>query len=186
MSQSDFILVRNRERKEVTDCEIVSIEPVVAQHRLLVMDLRTKTKVQKKVERDATIRLWELKGENVEKFRDGVKVKKSLYQVVGVELKWNEMKNVLTKAARRMIGRTKGKKSNRKETWWWNSEVQGALWRKKEAFKEWKRSRQGEAGLRYGQKSREVKRAIGKARWKAAGEWYENLETSEGEKSTGV
>ena len=106
-------------KKEVTDCKVIHVpgKPVVAQHQLLVMDLRMNTKVQKKVKRDAKIRIWEMKDENVEKFRDEVKARKSVYPVVGVELKWNEIKNVLTEAAGRMVGRTKGKKPNGKETW---------------------------------------------------------------------
>src|SRR6218665_1505069 len=38
-SQIDFLLVRNEDRKQIRDCKVIPGEAVVAQHRILVMDL---------------------------------------------------------------------------------------------------------------------------------------------------
>jgi len=64
-SQIDFLLVRNEDRKQIRDCKVIPGEAVVAQHRILVMDLIMNIFQQrgKKIRQKERIRTWKLKDE---------------------------------------------------------------------------------------------------------------------------
>ena len=73
-SQIDFILVRSEDRKHIRDCKVIPGEAVVAQHRVLIMDLRMKISHQKvkKIRQKERIRTWKLKGDEKEEYKTEV------------------------------------------------------------------------------------------------------------------
>ena len=75
-----------------------------------------------------------------------------------------------------------GQRKEDKENWWWNSKVQESVQRKRLAKKRWDSERTEENRLEYKKRTREVKREVAKAKHKAYEEWYDRLDTKEGEK----
>ena len=41
---------------------------------------------------------------------------------------WNQMANCIKKVAKEVLGESKGKRHDNKETWWGSVEVQSAVW----------------------------------------------------------
>ena len=97
-----------------------------------------------------------------------------------VEEEWKEMKQVPQAVAKEVYGTTKGGKK-KEETWWWGDEVQAVIKEKKEAFKEM--TVNGGSKEKYKTKKNEANQAVAKAKEKAWEEWYNKLETYEGEKN---
>ena len=81
------------------------------------------------------------------------------------------------------LGETSGKIStaDRRETWWWNQEVQEKLKNKRNAKKVWDTMRDDASKLAYKTARKQAKREVAKARNKTYEELYKKLETKEGE-----
>ena len=90
---------------------------------------------------------------------------------------------VLMTEAENIVGKTRRGKQRQKETWWWNEEVQEALKTKKKAFKILQNTNSMEDLETYRTAKRAAKRAVSIAKWNAATEWYNKLETREGQKT---
>ena len=81
-----------------------------------------------------------------------------------------------------VCGVTTGKRGRKRETWWWNEEVQQAIHIKKVAFKTWQRSRELQDKEVYLARKREAKRVVASAKREALDTWCENLNSTEGKK----
>ena len=144
-TQIDYIMVRKEDRKFVMDCKLIPGEPVVAQHRLLMADLRMKIeKKRRKEERKRKINVWERRGEKKTEFRQ--KVEGTLIERYGngsfperVGELWTDMKDILVTKATEVCGKTSGKPRKKKDTWWWNDEVQREIKEKKLALQQRKK-----------------------------------------------
>ena len=98
-----------------------------------------------------------------------------------VNEKWNNIKCTLMKAAEEVCGKTKGgRMGERKETWWWNEEVQEKIKAKKAAFKEWQRTRDESKKEEYKVRKGEAKRAVAKVRAESLNAIYDTLEENQG------
>ena len=66
-SQIDYILTNRRHLKDIINCKTIPGEAVVSQHRLVVMDLRTRTKKKRQYRRknEVKIKWWRLKDQAV-------------------------------------------------------------------------------------------------------------------------
>ena len=93
------------------------------------------------------------------------------------------LKDTVLKAATSKCGRTTGKAKKDKDTWWWFEETQKAIQKTKTAFKKWQEVKTEEANERYKEAKKEARRAVAKARSEATEEWYQALDTKEGEKA---
>ena len=95
---------------------------------------------------------------------------------------WQRIAEMIRSIARRELGETSGKVSTagRRETWWWNQEVQEKLKNKKKAKKAWDTIRNDASKLAYKIARKQAKREVGKARNKAYEKLHEKLETKEG------
>ena len=84
-----------------------------------------------------------------------------------------------------MCGKTKGgKKHQERVTWWWGNAVQNVIKRKRDALKEWQRDRDNtEMKTKYKDAKKEAKREVANAKEEATKEWYDNMESKEGERS---
>ena len=97
--------------------------------------------------------------------------------------KWKITQAVLLKAAEDLRGKTKGGKHQERETWWRGNAVQNVIKRKRDAFKEWQRDRDNtELETKYKDAKKEAKREVAKAKEEATKEWYDNMESKEGER----
>lgn len=181
-TQIDYVLTRRTDLKNVKNCNVIPGEAVVAQHRLLCAVLRTKQEKKRKVQTQKRIKIWNLKGPKIREFQGKVREKYRAETETAQE-NWEAMKIALLEAAEEVCGSTKGGRHQGRETWWWSAEVQEVIKKKKEAFKAWQKDRQ-EEDLRetYKEAKRDAKRTVAKARDEAFREWYEKMNTKEGEK----
>ena len=62
-SQIDYILTNRRHLKDIINCKTIPGEAVVSQHRLVVMDLRTRTKKKRQYRRENEVKIkwWRIK-----------------------------------------------------------------------------------------------------------------------------
>ena len=107
-------------------------------------------------------------------------------------MKWNwddNVNNILSrtnndveKIVKQVLGETKGKRFIKKETWWWNEEVQKIIQKKRVSFKEWQKSKNQEDLEKYKKLKSEVKNIIRNAQQNALDNLYSKLGTKEGEK----
>ena len=186
-TQIDYILVRREDKKIMIDCKVIPNESVVVQHKLVVADLRVKAvKNRKPPARRRRIKTWKLKGERAREFRSKVERAQEERYVNGIpespEEIWVDMKEIVVPAAAEVCGRTSGKQLQEKETWWWNQEVQTAVKEKSIARRIWEEDNNYQTREEYRQKNRLTKRMVAIAKGEAKREWYEMMETPEGEK----
>lgn len=139
----DYIMIRREDFGNVKNCKVIPGEPVAPQHRLLVMDYKIRKRRKIVRERPMKINWWKIK----EKEGDDLdcKITEMLTEQSEVrDWKWNETYPKIIEAAKETLGVSKGGRYIEKESWWWNEEVQEAVSNKKEAFKDWKRTRSEE------------------------------------------
>ena len=182
-SQIDYILTNRRHLKDILNCKTIPGEAVVSQHRLVVMDLRTRTKKKRQYRRENEVKIkwWRLKDQAV-----ADDYAKDVINNMGdcEQPEWTLFSEKVKEKGSEHCGVTTGGKSMQKrETWWWNTTVQEAIAKKKRMFKKWQQSKAQEDHAVYKATKREAKRTVAVERARAAQELYEKLDTREGEKA---
>ena len=178
-SQVDYIMVRRR-IKEVVDTKVIVGESVAKQHRIVISAIIIWTKWRKAPKPVKKIKWWKLKDLKVKnKFK--MEVIKS--GILGAKEDWQRVAEMIWRIARMELGETSGKISTagRRETWWWNQEVQEKLKDKRNAKKVWDTVRDDASKLAYKTARKQAKREVAKARNKAYEKLYKKQETKEGE-----
>ena len=179
-SQVDYIMVRRRRIKEVVDTKVVVGESVAKQHRIVVSAIIISTKWRKAPKLVKRIKWWKLKDSQVNS-----KFKMDVIEsgILSGQEDWQRIAEMIRSIARKELGETSGNVSTagKRETWWWNQEVQEKLKDKKKAKKAWDTIRDDASKLAYKTAIKQAKREVAKARNKAYKELYEKLETKEGE-----
>ncbi len=84
--------------------------------------------------------------------------------------------------SKEILGESKGRGPQFKETWWWNEEVQNVVKNKRECFKTWQQTRSKESFEKYKCAKKEVKKMVSEAKSKAYDDLYIKLGMLEGEK----
>ncbi|XP_063865384.1 uncharacterized protein LOC135103270 [Scylla paramamosain] len=92
------------------------------------------------------------------------------------------MKDILVTKATEICGKMSGKPKEEKDTWWWNDEVQAAIKNKKLALKQIKDIENDTTKENYRQAKKQAKRAVARAKSNTYRDWYERLDTPDGEK----
>ena len=188
-SQIDYLITRKRDRRTIMDCKVIPGEPVIMQHRLLVMDLRMGKVRKKKQTRVKKIKVWDLKDEKKLEYIQKVRERREAWQQediqengYGREREWNEMKTILPEVATQVCGVTKGTAHKGSESWWWNREVQEAIKEKKVMRKASDENpNDAPARERYNDAKKKAKKAVAQSRSIASRPLYEKLGTPEGE-----
>ena len=80
------------------------------------------------------------------------------------------------------FGVSRGRRSEDKDTWWWNDDVQKALKKKKDCFRRLYLDRSADNIEKYKMAKKAAKRAVGEARGRAYEDLYQRLGTKEGER----
>ena len=129
-SQVDYIMVRRRRIKEVVDTKVVVGESVAKQHRILVSAIIIWTKWRKAPKLGKRIKWWKLKNLKV---NNKFKMEVIESGILGRQKDWQRIAEMIRSIAGRELGKTIRKVSTarRRETWWWNQEVQEKLKDKK-------------------------------------------------------
>ena len=89
-----------------------------------------------------------------------------------VDQAWNEVKSCLLSACDTVCGWTKGSGPIRRETWWWNDEVEECISKKRKLWKEWQKGGSKEPYLLA---KRKAKQAVYHARKVAQDAKFGNL-----------
>ena len=107
------------DRLKCKDCKVKPGESITSQHRLLVLDVAIKKQLRKMRDiKSSRIRLWTLKGEKVEKFREKM-LKEATWDLKDeTNILWNKMGNCFKRIAKEMLRESRGKGSFCKDTWW--------------------------------------------------------------------
>ena len=141
-------MVRRQRIKEVVDTKVVVGESVAKQHRIVVSAIIIWTKWRKTPKLVKRIKWWKLKDSKVNnKFKMNVIES----EILSGQEDWQRIAEMIRSIARRELGETSGKVSTagRRETWWWNQEVQEKLKDKKKAKKAWDTIRDDASKLAY-------------------------------------
>ena len=88
----------------------------------------------------------------------------------------------IRKVASEEFGVTRGRRSDAKDTWWWNVEVQKAIKEKKDCFRGLYLDRSGANMDKYKRAKKAAKRAVSEARGQAYEDLYQRLSMKEGER----
>ncbi|XP_062866594.1 uncharacterized protein LOC134329279, partial [Trichomycterus rosablanca] len=180
-SQVDYILCRRGNLTEIGDCKVVVGESVARQHRMVVCRMTVVVKKRKRVKLEKKTKWWKLRKEECgEEFRE--ELLKTLGGKKELPDDWATTATVIRETGRKVLGVASGQRKEDKETWWWNSEVQEAIQRKRLAKKKWDIDRTDESRQEYKGMKRKAKREVAKAKQKAYEELYGRLDTKEGEK----
>ncbi|RDX84572.1 hypothetical protein CR513_34358, partial [Mucuna pruriens] len=98
---------------------------IVPNHKVLILDVRSERHKQRSQQvTNPRIKWWQLKGDKL------VTVKQKLLEESGWELfgsanlMRDEMSKKIRKAAKEVLGQSRGFRPRDKESWWWNENVQ--------------------------------------------------------------
>ena len=165
-SQVDYIIVRTRRIKEVVDTKFIVNKSVAKQHRILVSAIIIWTKWKKAPKPVKRIKWWQLKDLEV---KNKFKVEVIKNGTLGAKEDRQRIAEMIRSIARMKLGETSGKIStaDRRETCWWNQEVQEKLKDKRNAKKVWDTIRDDASKLAYKTAKKQPKREVAKARNKA-------------------
>ena len=134
-TQIDFILYRWSFRKQVSNVKVILREEIASQHRLLVGDFIPPQPNRKFVPR---IKVWKLRDpEKQAELSEVFKVKtqdSELSQTSSVDVRWTSLKDKLLQATKQVCG-VSSNHPWRKQTWWWNNQVEEAVREKHRCFK---------------------------------------------------
>ena len=108
-------------------------ESVVPQHKLVVAYFCFRIRVQRdKRAKVARTKWWKLKGEVSLAFKERV-IKEGPWEEGGdANNVWTKMATCIRKVALQELGVSRGRRSEDKDTWWWNDDVQKAIKEKKD------------------------------------------------------
>ena len=163
-TQIDFILYRRSFRKQVSNVKVILGEECASQHRMPVGDFRVSIRPQPKRKFVPRIKVWKLRdpGKQAE-LSEVFKAKtldSELSQTSTVDERWTSLKDKLLQATKQVCG-VSSNHPWRKQTWWWNNQMEEAVREKRRCFKLWN------AGVRraaYNTAKRTSNRAVHQAR----------------------
>ena len=132
--------MRKRDFKLVKNVKVVPNEECVSQHKLLIADTLISAPLPKRRKFIPKCRVWKLKHSEVrESF-----LEKATQTFADLNLEdptsenlWQSYKSILKSSAESVCGMSKNH-NWRKETWWWNDEVDTTIKSKRKAWKAWK------------------------------------------------
>ena len=166
-TQIDFILYRRSFRKQVSNVKVILGEECASQHGLLVGDFRVSIPPQPKRKFVPRIKLWKLRDpEKQAELSEVFKAKtldSELSQTSTVDECWTSLKDKLLQATKQVCG-VSSNHPWRKQTWWWNNQVEEAVREKRRCFKLWKA---GGSRAAYNTAKRTSNRAVHQARSEA-------------------
>ena len=121
--------------------KVIGGEECVSQHNFLVGDIELNTSFRKSRCLPPKRKLWKLSNPEV-RLEYGNCVHESAQSFLNPQNSdsaWTEIKTCLLNACDTVCGRTQGDKPKRKETWWWNDEVDCTIKEKRRLWKEWEK-----------------------------------------------
>ncbi|VDP17149.1 unnamed protein product [Heligmosomoides polygyrus] len=181
-TEVDHILVRRPDLKIVRDVKVLPGEEVASQHRPLIADLNIPLPSKPKVRAEPRIRWWRLRSSEHNELRRAV-LEAGLPDPTGpVKEIWRRVTQTILRCAKETLGETNGGTRGDKAAWFWNEEVQAAVREKKEAYRQWQKTRAPEHLTAYRKLKRLAKTAIAKAKSAEMDALHEKLDEPQKEK----
>ena len=137
-SMIDYVMVKRRDRKMVTNVRRIWAKDCVPQHCLLITDMKVGPRIKSKKQFHPKLKIWKLKEGNT-RLEYVKRLEESEAEVRGsmdVDTQWKNMEKACLKAAESVCGWTKGP-ARHKETWWWNDDVEEAVNTKRMCYDRW-------------------------------------------------
>ena len=135
-TQIDVILYRWSFRKHVSNVKVIIGEELASQHRLLVLEFPSVPKPNVKFV--PRINVWKLRDpEKQAELSEVFKAKtqdSELSQTSLVDMRWTSLKDKLLQATKQVCG-VSSNHPWRKQTWWWNNQVEEAVREKRRCHK---------------------------------------------------
>ena len=170
----------------MVDCKVIPSEVVAPQHKPVVATFRIKKWQEMDLASNETkIKTWKLKGNVAEEFSNRVLAKAPTEHETfgGIEQEWERFRNYCIGIAQELCGRTwYGKRHRRDGDWWWNEEVQQAVKNKQDARKNMELQNTTDAKKVYKVAKQVAKCRVAEAKFHAAKELYDRLDSKEGVK----
>ena len=171
------MLFRKSLRKLVMDVKVIPGEEVALQHQLLVCDMMIDMPPQIKHKFTPRPKVWKLRDpQTCSRFQEVFKAHVPAVETEAAtttEEIWAKLKTGLLKTTEEVCGTTKPHRW-RRETWWWNKEVDDAITAKRQAFKAWKAGKCTRAS--YNTAKRISRRVVHHARHEADKVVYEGID----------
>ena len=136
-TQIDYVLYPKSFCGKVTNVKVIPGEACAPQHRLLVCDLRVNPPPpQQKRKFTPRLRTWRLRDPaTASRFHEAVRERLGTdIDCPSVESAWSNLKTSLLDATKEVCGLSRNHHW-RKETWWWNDQVETAVSEKRAHFK---------------------------------------------------
>nr|QIA97904.1 hypothetical protein AP_R.00g000040-v1.0.a3 [Amaranthus palmeri] len=186
-TQVDYFLVRKVDRSSCLDCKVVLGTEMPTQHRLLVMVFRMRKKIaEKKAELRGKIMWGRLKGDVATTLANRISDLGFPSQSEDAYDMWVNMANTIRGVAKETLGVASGKPKVYREAWWWNEEVEKIIKDKNKSFRDLMACTEEEARAEKRRSYKEAKKAAKKAvievKNRAYEEFYQKLDSKEGEK----
>ncbi|WKX94957.1 hypothetical protein Q1695_011868 [Nippostrongylus brasiliensis] len=176
----DYVLVRRRDAKFVSDAKVVLYETVATQHRPLICTMKFTPPKQMRDERcgHERIKWWCLKKKEAEVI-GGIRMP----PIVDVDGTWQDMKSVVYDAARSQLGVTKpGRRMIDRQTWLSTEEVKEKVRAKKRLHNVFLCNKTVANWSAYQETRRAAKKAVVIAKAAHHDEVNRRLETRDGER----
>ena len=120
----DYVLVRRCEKAIMKDVKVISGEPCIPQHKLMVCVIELKEHLKRKKVFGSRCKVWKLKDIRIQSaFHEKVQLRADARnENDDVECVWKGLRDSLLAEADVVCGRTK-EHSRYREMWWWNMDV---------------------------------------------------------------
>jgi hypothetical protein len=105
------------------DCKVKPRECVVSQHKLVVMVFHFQLCAYSDKAKIVRTKWWKLKEEKAKVFKEKT-IKEDTWKEEDETNMWEKITTCIRKVASEIHGATKGSRSEGKDTWWCNKEVQ--------------------------------------------------------------
>ncbi|VDO18556.1 unnamed protein product [Heligmosomoides polygyrus] len=179
-SQIDFVLVKDRDRRIVTEAKIVQYETVAPQHRPLICTLIIAPPRLKQIEQcgAARIKWWRMKEKEA-----AVISRVRLPTVTTVDETWKKATDAIRQAARLELGTTKpGRRKVDKQTWLWTDDMEAKVREKKSLYHAFLGERTADNWQEYQKEKKAAKKVVAVAKATHYGDVYRKLESRDGER----
>ncbi|KAK9140474.1 hypothetical protein Scep_010155 [Stephania cephalantha] len=182
-SQIDFLLTRKIDRKICRDRKVILGEALTTQHKLVVLDIKLTRRhnINKRVS-DPRIKWWNLKHSKQVEFREKL-LKENIWNLdLDAKKMWLEMSSCIRRVRSNVLCISKGLGPPKKETWWWNEDVQRAIKTKREMYRKIPKCQDEDVYNQYIEDRKQAKKVVSQAKTYFMEDLYTRLGNRDGEK----